>query len=210
MPLIGGKKTLRSGRVTSSGNIPGAIRPRRLSLPNPLQLPVRCAFEHRLNGRHNNTREWEHTARLLVEHAAEVRLVDAEAARDDRQVPYRLDRRLGREQLAVRPEDLLIGAQPPLVERVLNLGEVEVTLGDRDRRAEVEVAAREARGEDGLGDVAPRVERGDPIRYAPVMPVNQRPGACASAGRGGGGRACACPGRTTSRMVRSARPGACW
>ena len=207
MPLIGGKKTLRSGRVTSSGNIPGAIRPRRLSLP--LQLPVRCGFEHRLNDRNNNTREWEHTARLLVEHAAEVRLIDAEAARDDRQVPYRLDRRLGREELAVRPEDLLVGAQPPLVERVLNLGEVEVTLGDRDRRAKVEVAAREARGEDGLGDVAPRVERGDP-RPAPLASVDRRSGARASAGRGGGGRGCACRGRTTCRTVRWARPGACW
>ena len=119
MPLIGGGKTLRSGRVTSSGNMPGAIRPCTLSLPNPPQLPTRCGLEHRLSGRHDNNRGWERTARLLVEHAAEVRLVDSEPARDDGEVPHGLDRGLGGEELPVRLEDLLVGAQPPLIERVL-------------------------------------------------------------------------------------------
>ncbi len=131
MPLIGGRKTLRSGLVTSSGNMPGAIRRRTLGLPNPPQLRMGCGSEHRLSGRydipptphvpripynnrtprpqshshirsrvprvnHNNSEE-ERTARLLVEDASEVRLVDAEAARDDGEVPHGLDRRLGGE-----------------------------------------------------------------------------------------------------------------
>mmetsp|Transcript_71995 Transcript_71995/g.216435 ORF Transcript_71995/g.216435 Transcript_71995/m.216435 type:complete len:277 (+) Transcript_71995:1982-2812(+) len=101
----------------------------------------------------------EHAARLLVDHAAQRRLLAVEPLRHLGQVPDGLDRRFGRRQRAVLHQDLLVGLEVAVVDGDLDLGQVEVRARHRDRRPDVDRAVLDAVAEDVLLHVTPRVER---------------------------------------------------
>eukprot|EP00967_Tisochrysis_lutea_P020479 scaffold23250_cov31-Tisochrysis_lutea.AAC.1 len=74
-----------------------------------------------------------------------------------------------------------ISLEPPGLDRILNLGQVEVRFGDGDGWSEVELALRHALCEDLLWEVTPRVDRDNgvgarPRRVRPDLARRQRVG----------------------------------
>ncbi len=71
--------------------------------------------------------------------------VDAEALGDARQIPDRIDRRLGDRARRRSRAGRSVGLEPAGRDRVLHLRHVDVRLGDRDRRADVDSPPRARR-----------------------------------------------------------------
>mmetsp|Transcript_51127 Transcript_51127/g.122994 ORF Transcript_51127/g.122994 Transcript_51127/m.122994 type:complete len:429 (-) Transcript_51127:1632-2918(-) len=107
-----------------------------------------------------------HGVGLLEDRLPQFVLRDAEALREARQVPHRLDGGLGHEALAVLGEHGGVGAQAAGLERLPALGQLDVRLRHGDRRADV-VALLQPRRE-ALGDNVPEgVDGHDLLRPVP-------------------------------------------
>ncbi len=89
----------------------------------------------------------KHAARELEEAAAQIGFGDGEALGDAGQIPHRLDRRLCHPRRAIVAQDRAVGLQASGGDRLLQLGHVDMRLGDCDRRANVP-AGLELVGED--------------------------------------------------------------
>jgi hypothetical protein len=112
-----------------------------------------------------------HAAGLLEQRAAQLVLGHAEAFRDARQIPDRIDRRLGDRDVAGRTHDLAVHSEAAVGNGVAQFRNGQSCLGDRDGRADVD-ARRNLFAEIFRHPMAPRIERHD---AAGVRPLRVRP-----------------------------------
>mmetsp|Transcript_34503 Transcript_34503/g.62946 ORF Transcript_34503/g.62946 Transcript_34503/m.62946 type:complete len:479 (-) Transcript_34503:89-1525(-) len=112
-----------------------------------------------------------HHVRVPEEALAKVVLGAPEPPRDLRQVPHRLDRRLGDEGLPLLVQDGAVGREASHPQRLLHLRQVNVRLSDGDGGADV-IALAQVRVELRGHQVPKGVQRGD-LRW--VIPRGVRP-----------------------------------
>ena len=108
-----------------------------------------------------------HATGLLEQRAAQLGLVHLEALGHPGQPPHRLHRDLGDGGRAVFQQDAAIHLQALEGQRLLDLGQVDVGLGDGDRRADV-VALGQVVLEHALHRGAPGVDRHHLLGVAPL------------------------------------------
>ena len=108
-----------------------------------------------------------HAPGLLEQGAAQVGLGAAEAAGHFGQKPDRLDRGFGHHRGAAGGQEFAVGLEPAGLQRLDHLRQDHVRLRDRDGRADV-VAGREFGGKRFRDQCAPRVQRDDATRLAPL------------------------------------------
>src|ERR1051326_4347880 len=107
-------------------------------------------------------------------------LGDAEPLGKARQVPYRVDRRLGDTHLAARQYDLAVWLDPALGDPLADFRHIDVRGRDGDRRPYINTGA-DLLGEDLADEMPPRIERDDRLR---ICPLRMRPD---QGGRSGAG-----------------------
>ena len=109
----------------------------------------------------------EHSGGLIEQVSAQRSLCGAEALRNSRQIPDRIDRDLDHRDAAVGMDGMAVGLQPSGGQRVADFDQVEPRPGDGDTRADVE-AFGDLRLEHVRDQMSPRVERDDLLRLGPL------------------------------------------
>ena len=107
---------------------------------------------------------------MLEQLAAQRLLVELEAARDAGQVPDRLDGGLDAGDDAALAQDRAVRGEPPLAQRLDDLGHARLEARDGDGGLHAHAASARGGGERRVGrrhHRAPRVERDDGVRVVP-------------------------------------------
>src|SRR6266567_1895958 len=109
----------------------------------------------------------EHAPGLLEERTPQIGLADAKACGKARQMPYRVDRRLGDADLAIGEQYRAVGPQCAVNEQRAKLRRGDPRPGYGDRRTRVDTGANML-GENLTDEVAPRIERHNLRRVGPL------------------------------------------
>ena len=137
----------------------------------------------------------EHAGGLFEQLPAQVVFGGGEALGQSRQIPDRIDRNLDHGHAAVLVYDVAVMLQPAGCDGRLQFGKIEARAGDGDAWADVDAFGD--LGREILGDqMAPRIERNDALRIAPLR---KRADGCGGMGVG--------EVRTPDRIERAGRNG---
>ena len=120
----------------------------------------------------------KHAAGLFEQGAAQIVLGGGKALRHAGQVPHRIDGDLDHGDAAVRMHQFAVMLEPASGDRRLQLGQVEPGAGDGDAGPDVD-AFGDFAGEIFRDQMAPRIERDDGLRIAPLR---KRPDGCRRVG----------------------------
>jgi hypothetical protein len=109
----------------------------------------------------------KHARGLFEQLSAQIVLGGREALRHARQIPYRVDRYLDHGDASVLVHDLAVMLEPAGFDRRLQFGQIETRASDGNARTDIDAFGDLLR-EVFRDEMAPRIERNDPLRIGPL------------------------------------------